>query len=169
MNASRLVAIVTFTFVAACGPLPTLVSETPGAYQGIYYERTWLTETNMDIRPYQTREFETSKRQAFDATRSALEEAGYVIKEADYESGVLQGKVPPLETRPKIRGRPVSETATVAIGTINKRRSTVRIDFVISLEYTGIDRDLNIIREGIRKPVVYQQVFDDIQELLLTE
>jgi len=167
MNERQLTSIAAIVLVVGCGSVPTLVSESPGLYHGVYYERTWLTETNMEIRPYQTREFEASKRKTFDATRSAIENAGYVIKEVDYEAGLLKGKTPPLQSRQVLRGTAdKSAIAVVSIEVIEERLSLVRIDFVSSIEYIDLDRDLNIIREGIRKPGVFQEVFDDIQELL---
>ena len=48
-----------------------------------------VTQSQMEIQAYQSHEFETTKRIAFDSTMSVLQDSGFIIESADFETGFI--------------------------------------------------------------------------------
>ena len=81
-RAFRLGLIVVLLFIAGCST-PSFVQPTDTR---VASRKTIAFEVS------QIREYESSKRQAFDATQAVMENAGYIIETADYEAGIMNGK-----------------------------------------------------------------------------
>jgi len=126
-----------------------------------------ISQSQMQIRSYQSHEYETTKRVAFDSTMSVLQDAGFIIESADFETGFVTGK-----------GTTQSRTA-VWFGTMNEyvrmtafveqRTSTVarvRVNLVESSQRKSVWNEAqDVINEvGVRDPETYQQLFERIDQ-----
>ena len=126
-----------------------------------------ITQSQMQIRAYQSHEYETTKRIAFDSTMSVLQDAGFIIESADFDTGFVTGK-----------GTTQSRTA-VWFGTMNEhvrmtafveqRTSTVarvRVNLVESSQRKSVwNETQDVINEaGVRDPETYQQLFEKIDQ-----
>jgi hypothetical protein len=117
----------------------------------------------------QRREFAASKRQTFDATHAVMENAGYLIETANYDAGVLNGKVP-VVTIDRLLLEPVSKSvsASAFVDGGPEMRTRVRIDFVSTLDAPRRTHANGLIieGEGVSDLAIYQRIFDEIQEML---
>lgn len=158
-RALRPVSILALLIVAGCSTSP-VVQRTDASV---------APRKSIAFEVSQIREFEASKRQAFDATHAVMEDAGYVIETADYEAGVLNGKAPVVAVD-RILLAPVNKsvTANAYIDGGPGMRTRVRIDFVSTVEAPNRTHGngLFIEEEGVTDLAVYQRVFDEIEEML---
>ena len=140
-----------FLFLAACAAQPK------------------VTQSQMEILAYQSREFETTKRIAFDSTMSVLQDAGFIIEFADFETGFITGK-----------GTTQARTA-IWVGTMNEHvRMTafveqrtpslarVRVNLVESSQRKSVwNETQDVINEvGVRDPETYQQLFEKVDQAI---
>ena len=128
-----------------------------------------VTQTNLEIQAYQTREFEASKRQAFDATMSVLQDAGYIIESADFETGFITGKGNTNAKYEFLYG-PVNE-GTKMTATVQERGSavaSVRINIVETRQRRSVWNEMQAVinEDGVRDPVVYQKLFEQVDKTI---
>jgi hypothetical protein len=150
MNSKRLFPLL-FVFLVGCAAQPK------------------ITQSQMEIQAYQSREFETTKRIAFDSTMSVLQDAGFIIESADFETGFITGK-----------GTTQSRTA-ILLGTMNEhvrmtafveqRTSSlarVRVNLVESSQRKSVwNETQDVINEaGVRDPETYQQLFEKVDQAI---
>ena len=51
-----------------------------------------IIQSQMEIQAYQSHEFEATKRVVFDSTMSVLQDSGFIIESADFDTGFITGK-----------------------------------------------------------------------------
>ncbi len=148
MNSKWLFPLL-FVFLVGCATQPKIV------------------QSQMEIRAYQSHEYETTKRVAFDSTMSVLQDAGFIIESADFETGFITGKGT-TKSRTAIWFGAMNEhvrmTAFVEQRTPSLAR--VRVNLVESSQRKSVwNESQDVINEsGIRDPVTYQQLFEKIDQ-----
>jgi hypothetical protein len=128
-----------------------------------------ITQSQMQIRAYQSHEFETTKRIAFDSTMSVLQDAGFIIESADFETGFITGKGT-TQARSVIWLGTMNEhtrmTAFVEQRTPSLAR--VRVNLVESSQRKSVwNETQDVINEvGVRDPETYQQLFEKVDQAI---
>ena len=127
--------------------------------------------TPLQLQAFQTHEFETPKRVAFNATLSVFQDLGYIVQSADLDTGFITAASPAgakfnwwelLESS-------ASSAQTRATAFVEEIRSgfvTVRLNFVESKHLSSnqgqtTDRDTPIL-----DPKTYQVAFDKIGDAI---
>lgn len=126
-----------------------------------------VSQSQMEIQAYQSHEFDTTKRIAFDSTMSVLQDAGFIIESADYETGFITGKG---TTKSRTAGwfgamnEHVRMTAFVEQRTSSVAR--VRVNLVESSQRKSVwNETQDVINEvGVRDPEAYQRLFENIDQ-----
>ena len=151
--------VVVLLFVSGCGTPPVVQST----------DSRVTSRKSIAFEVSQIREFEASKRRAFDATHTVMVNAGYVIETADYEAGVLNGKAP-IVTIDRLLLAPISKsvTASAFVDGGSETRTRVQIDFVSMVEKPNraYGNGLFIEEAGVTDLAIYRKVFDEIEEML---
>ncbi len=128
-----------------------------------------IIQSGLEIQSYQAHEFETTKRIAFDSTMSVLQDAGFIIESADYETGFITG-----------RGTSTARTdfwfgatnehieMTAFIEQRTSELSRVRVNLVDSSQRKSAWNPAQdvITEKGVRDPVTYQTLFDKIGQTI---
>ncbi len=126
-----------------------------------------ITQSQMEIQAYQSHEFETTKRIAFDSTMSVLQDAGFIIESADFETGFITGKGTTTSRSAPWFGATnehVRMTAFVEQRTSNLAR--VRVNLVESSQRKSVwNETQDVINQvGVRDPTAYQQLFERVDQ-----
>ncbi len=126
----------------------------------------------MQIQAYQSHEFETTKRIAFDATMSILQDAGFIIESADFETGFITGKGT-TQSRLDLWWGPMSEHVRMT-AFIEQRTSSlarVRLNLVESSQRKSVwNLAQDVINEvGIRDPQAYQLLFEKMDQTIFVK
>jgi len=122
------------------------------------------TKTSLELQAIQSKEFETSKKIAFAATLSILQDQGYIIGSASLETGLISGKSP-TNSENKIFYREMSDTkATAFVEEITPGRTKVRLNFVNSTSRSGGYGQRDDQDYPIEDPQIYQETFSKIQQ-----
>lgn len=128
-----------------------------------------VNQSQMEIQAYQSQEFETSKRIAFDSTMSVLQDAGFIIESADFETGFITGKGT-TKSRSDMwfgaKNEHVKMTAFVEQRTASMSR--VRVNLVEAVQRKSVWNEAqDVINEkGVRDPEAYQQLFAKIDQAI---
>ena len=128
-----------------------------------------VLQSQMEIQAYQSKEFEATKRQVFDATLSVLQDTGFIIESADYDSGFLTGKGQ-NDSRFNLwwgtRNKSVAMTAFVEQRT--SLISRVRVNIIETDQRKSVWNPAQdvIDQEGVRDPKVYQKLFEKIDQAI---
>jgi hypothetical protein len=135
--------------LGACTPTPYKSTLDPLALQAI-----------------QTQDFETSKKTAFAATVSVFQDLGYVIEEADLETGLITAEGSTASKSNFWTGgtNMITPKATAFVEEIRPQFTKVRLNFVevrSSRGYYGGGGDQDIPNED---PDFYDEVFTKIHE-----
>ena len=130
------------------------------------------TQSSLQVQSYQTRDFETTKRRAFNATMSVLQDAGFIVESADFETGFITGQGF-TTSRPNFFFGPLNE-ATRMTATVQQRGegwSSVRINIVETSQRKSMWNTVqDVINErGVRDPRVYQDLFEQIDKAVFVE
>ncbi len=128
-----------------------------------------VTQSQMEIQAYQSKEFEATKRQAFDATFSVLQDSGFIIASADYETGFITG-TGASDSRYDLLWGATNEHVEMTTF-VEQRTSTlsrVRINIVATEQRKSAwnpSQDV-IKQEGVRDPKIYQDLFAKIDQAI---
>jgi len=128
-----------------------------------------VTQSQMEIQAYQSHEFEATKRQAFDSTLSVLQDSGFIIGSADFDSGFMTGKGT-SDSRYDFWWGPMNEHVEMTAFIEQRTSSTARVRLnVVSTEQRkstwNPSQDV-INQEGVRDPKVYQEIFEKIDQAI---
>ena len=128
-----------------------------------------VTQSGMEIQAYQSHEFETPKRIAFDSTMSVLQDAGFIIESADYETGFITGRGTSTARTDMWYGATNEHIEMTAF--VEQRTSTlsrVRVNLVDSSQRKSAWNPAQdvITEKGVRDPVTYQKLFDLISQTI---
>lgn len=128
-----------------------------------------VTQSQMEIQAYQSKELEATKRQAFDSTLSVLQDAGFIIASAEFDSGFMTGKGQ-ADSKFHLwwgtQNKSVSMTAFVEER--SSTRSRIRINIVETeqrkSQWNAFQDVIN--EDGVRDPKVYQDLFERIDQAI---
>ena len=128
-----------------------------------------VTQNQMEIQAYQSKEFEATKRQAFDATFSVLQDSGFIIASADYDTGFITG-AGTNDSRYDFWWGATNEHVemTAFIEQRTSSNSRVRIN-VVSTEQrkSAWNKSQDVIKQkGVRDAKVYQEFFAKIDQAI---
>lgn len=131
-----------------------------------------INQSQMQIQAYQSHEFETTKRIAFDATMSILQDAGFIIESADYETGFITGKGT-TQSRLDFWWGAMNEHIRVT-AFIEQRTSLlarVRLNLVESSQRKSVwNLAQDVINEvSVRDPQAYQLLFEKIGQAIFVK
>ena len=128
-----------------------------------------VTQSQMEIQAYQSHEFEATKRHAFDSTLSVLQDAGFIIQSADYETGFITGKGT-IDSRYDWWWGATREHVdmTAFIEQRTSSMSSVRVNIISTEQRKSAwnpSQDV-ISQEGVRQAEVYQKLFEAIDQAI---
>lgn len=129
--------------------------------------------TSLEIQAIQAKNFDVDKKTSFDSSLSVLQDLGYIIGSASFETGFITAQSPAKGTSGSIffvgvlpipiSGSEQKTVVTVAVESLGPKKSRVRLNFVDKSHGPGMfgsgDNDKPIL-----DPVVYQNAFDKISE-----
>ena len=116
--------------------------------------------SSMQRRAIESRDLEGTYEDAFKATLQVLQDYGYIIKNTDYDSGVVQGQTGIKKSWVGIMTN-LEITATLeqfGQNTVRQRLSLIKTTKQSS-QY-GTQEDSHIIQD----PELFQRIYDDIQK-----
>ena len=121
-------------------------------------------KTSLELQAIQSKEFDSSKKIAFAATLSVLQDQGYIIGSANFDTGLISGKSP-TDTSNKIFYLEMSDVkATAFIEEISAGRTKIRLNFVNSTSKSGAYGQRSEQDYPIENPEMYQETFTKIQQ-----
>lgn len=138
----------------------------------------------LQIQAMQTREFKTSKKQAFNAVMTVFQNMGYIIKSASLETGFITAQSPTSSSHPSfgafafdaslnaaagIQTGPQavttqSTTATAFITSTANHEARVRLNFVSMNSRSSGYGQQSQNNQPVLKPQLYQNAFNQIQQ-----
>jgi hypothetical protein len=126
-------------------------------------------QTSLELQSIQSKDFSATKQGGFDATLSVLQDAGYVIESADFNSGFITGKAPTKSNTDFWYGamnKGGKVTATISVR--NENTARIRLNFVAYQQRKSTwNPSQDVINESpITEPALYQKVFAKIEEAL---
>ena len=126
-------------------------------------------KTSLEIQAFQKKQFDTTKKIAFSSVVSVLQDLGYIIKTADFETGLITGNSP---TKSESTGF-FSETSkmsntgvTAFVEDFGTSRASIRLNYVGVRESSSESGMKSRTDEPILDPIVYQTSFSKIQEAI---
>lgn len=128
-----------------------------------------VVSSGLEQQQYQAQEFEAPKRVAFAATMSVLQDAGYIIGSADFDTGFITAKAP---TNSKFDfwygAKNIGAEVSAFIEEFGTKKSRIRITFVNRTQRKSAWNPYQdvIIEKGVQDPDVYKKVFDKIGEAI---
>lgn len=118
--------------------------------------------TSLQIQAIQSREFETSKKIAFSATMSVLQDLGYIIISASMDTGFITGESP---TSSDFFSGNEKTRVTAFIEEMANGDTRIRLNFVVHSEVSQPNGGGVITRDtAIYNPQPYQEAFNKLQE-----
>jgi len=132
----------------------------------------------LQIQTMQTQEFSVTKRQAYDATVTVLQNKGYEIKSANFDTGIVTAQSPTISKA--FRGRSHNTISAYVTNTrkSGKKVSRIRISNMLTREIPETDtsfligsfvstkRNINTKDEQVLDPEFYKEVFNEIRQQL---
>lgn len=125
--------------------------------------------SSLAIQAFQKKEFETPKKIAFSSVISVLQDLGYIIKSADFNTGLITGNSP---TKSESTGfmtevSHMSNTGVTAfVEEFGTNRSSIRLNFVAVKESSSETGMKSRVDKPVLDPLVYQNSFAKIQEAI---
>jgi len=126
-------------------------------------------KSSLAIQAFQKKEFETPKKIAFSSVVSVLQDLGYIIKSANFDTGLITGNSP---TKSESTGF-ISETShmsntgvTAFVEDFGTNRSSIRLNYVAVKESSSESGMKSRTDSPILDPLVYQTSFSKIREAI---
>ena len=126
-------------------------------------------KSSLEIQAFQKKQFETSKKIAFSSVVSVLQDLGYIIKSADFETGFITGNSP---TKSESSGF-FSETShmtntgvTAFVEDFGTNRASIRLNYVGVRELSTESGMKSRSDEPVLDPRIYQTSFSKIREAI---
>lgn len=123
------------------------------------------TKTPLELQSIQSKEFETTKKIAFAATLSVLQDLGYIVDSASFETGLITAKSPTKNKFVPFVGQKMSLVKTTAfVEEINSGRTKIRTNFVNSVSTSsgyGMKTENEV---PLETPDTYQDFFAKVQQ-----
>ena len=129
--------------------------------------------TSLEIQAIQAKNFDVDKKTSFDSSLSVLQDLGYIIGSASFETGFITAQSPAKGTSGSVyfigmlpipvSGSEQKTVVTVAVESVGPKKSRIRLNFVDKTRGGGMfgagENDTPIL-----DPVIYQNAFDKISE-----
>ena len=125
--------------------------------------------SSLEIQAFQKKQFDTSKKIAFSSVVSVLQDLGYIIKSADFETGLITGNSP---TKSESSGffTEVSHMSNIGVTAFveefGTNRASIRLNYVGVRESSTEAGMKSRADEPVLDPKVYQSSFSKIQEAI---
>lgn len=128
-----------------------------------------VISTGLEQQQYQSQEFEAVKRLAFASTMSVLQDAGYIIGSADFDTGFITAKAPTNAKFDLWYGSTnVGAEVSAFIEEFGTNKTKIRLAFVNKRQRKSAWNPYqDVIEEsGVQDASVYKKVFDKIGEAI---
>ena len=122
------------------------------------------TKSALELQANQSKEFETTKKVAFAATLSVLQDQGYIIGSASLETGLISGKSPTKSEFKVFFTEMTDVKVTAFVEEITPNRTKVRLNFVSSASRSGAYGHRDDREYALEDPQMYQETFTKIQQ-----
>lgn len=123
------------------------------------------TKTPLQLQSIQAKEFDTTKKVAFAATLSVLQDLGYIVDSASFETGLITAKSPTKNKFVPFVGQRMSYVKTTAfVEEITAGRTKIRTNFVNSVSTSGGYGMKTENEVPIETPDTYQDFFAKVQQ-----
>ncbi|HEU5071510.1 MAG TPA: hypothetical protein VFV96_13995 [Verrucomicrobiae bacterium] len=120
-------------------------------------------KNSLELQAFQRKEFSTSKKVAFAATVSVFQDLGYIIKAADFQTGLITASSPTKNVA--FFGMHMSNTeATAFVEEFGADRTFIRLNFVEQREDSSGYGMKSKSDKPIIDPKIYEACFQKIQE-----
>jgi len=123
-------------------------------------------KTPLELQAIQSREFSTDKKVVFQSTMSVFQDLGYVIQQADLETGFITAKSPTQNDLIPFVGMKMTDTKGTAFVEQIGDKAKVRLNFVGSEETSNSYGMKSSQDNPIDDPLIYQNAFTRIQEAI---
>lgn len=124
------------------------------------------TKSPLELQAIQAKEFETTKKTGFASSLSVLQDLGYIVESASFETGLISAKSPTKSKFVPFVGNVISTTKVTAfIEEITEGRTKIRVNFVDS-RYVQNQYGKNEKEDPIETPDIYQSFFTKVQQAI---
>jgi hypothetical protein len=124
-------------------------------------------KTSLEIQAIQTKEFETNYKSGFRSVVSVLQDLGYIIKEADMDTGLVSAQSSKTAGFKPFVGTASSwRDATAFVEEMPSGLISVRLNFVDEEETSSGYGQKGAKSVPILDPVVYQDTFEKIEKAI---
>ncbi len=119
--------------------------------------------TALQMRELQSRDLQGTFENAYKANLQVLQDYGYVIKNSDYKSGVIQGETGVKKDKNYFwNSLMVNSEATATLEQFGPNTVKERLSLVKNWTYVYYGGDVK--SETVVDPQLYQRIYDDIQK-----
>lgn len=122
------------------------------------------TKSPLELQAIQAKEFDTTKKVAFAATLSVLQDQGYIIGSASLETGLISGKSPTESSNQFFYREMTDVKVTAFVEEITAGRTKIRLNFVNSTSRSGAYGQRSDQDYPIEDAALYQGTFSSIQQ-----
>ncbi len=124
-------------------------------------------KTSLELQAIQAREFETSYGVAFASVISVFQDQGYIIEEADKDTGLITANSPTQQTFMLFVGQVMRfRKATAFLETMPSKMVRVRLNFVDAEESSSGYGMKGARSDPVVDPAVYQSTFEQVQKAI---
>ncbi|KPJ67983.1 MAG: hypothetical protein AMJ43_00775 [Coxiella sp. DG_40] len=132
----------------------------------------------LQIQAMQTQEFSVTKRQAYDATVTVLQNEGYEIKSANFDTGIVTAQSPTIQKFFKGRSHNTISAFVTKTQKQGKTVSRIRISNMLTRELPQTETSfiagsfihtksgINTKDEQVLDPEFYKEIFKEIRQQL---
>jgi predicted small lipoprotein YifL len=148
-----LITLILLSFLAGCGTKPPPKPQL----------------TPLQIEAMQTQSFNTAKRDTFDGIMTVLQNEGYVVQAANYDTGFITAKSAENLTRTAkdvfVSYNEFVNAFITPVKDSKQKETKVRLNFVIHFS-TSDKNGTRTQDKAVSDPEVYKRAFNDIRQQL---
>ena len=123
-------------------------------------ETTQHQLSSLQRRSFESKDLEGKYEDAFKSTLQVLQDYGYIIKDADYQSGVIQGETGLRKRKDFLRDILVNFEITATMEQFGENKVKERLTLIKKSKYMVGEVASKIIED----PELFQRIYDDIQK-----
>lgn len=147
MNKLIIITLLGFTLLTGCAQQPV------------------STKSPLELQAIQAKEFETTKKVAFAAALSVLQDLGYIVEQADLDTGLITAKSPTKQGFVVFVGQVMKTVKTsVFVEEIVPGKTKIRANFVNSQKSSSGYGMQGEKETPIETPDTYQDFFTKVQQ-----
>lgn len=121
----------------------------------------------LELQAIQAKEFETNKKTAFASTLSVFQDLGYVVGNANLDTGLINAKSPTQQSFVPFVGQVMKDVkATAFVEELVPGRTKIRLNFVNSTQSSSGYGMRGERDQPIEDPQMYQDVFVKVQQAI---